>query len=275
VVRDLGADSVQRETRQIALGDAEQVEATIRFGGGDLDIKVLDMKKLDDEIDAPLLQADFIYNVDSLQPEIDYEVQDGQGKLEIRHKLETTSLDRLTTELRNEWKLALCNCVPLSLNMDVGATSGQFELGGLPIERLDLTTGAADLKVSFDQPNPERLQSLHILSGAAKLELIKLGNANLDELTFDGGLGTYTFDLTGEWQQSAEVYVQAGASHFQLHVPKDIGVRICPGDTSRGHYDGLEEKNGCYVNSLYGESDITLDVNLDLGLGRLDVRQVN
>ena len=29
--------------------------------------------------------------------------------------------------------------------MDVGAASGRFELGGLPIEELDLTTGAADL----------------------------------------------------------------------------------------------------------------------------------
>ena len=129
--------------------------------------------------------------------------------------------------------------------------------------------------MSFDKPNPARLKSLHVLSGAARLELMQLGNANLDELTFDGGLGTYTFDLTGQWQQSANVRIQAGASQLHLRVPRDVGVRICPGDLRRGHYDGLIEQDGCYTNALYGESDITIDVSLDLGLGKLDVKQVN
>ena len=81
VIRNISAGSVQRETHQIELGDAEQVEATIRFGGGDLDIKVLDSEELDVEDNALLLQGDFVYNVDGLEPVIDYAVQDGQGKL--------------------------------------------------------------------------------------------------------------------------------------------------------------------------------------------------
>jgi hypothetical protein len=270
VVRDLSAGPVERETQQIELGDAEQVQATIRFGGGDLDIEALDV-----EGDACLLQAQFVYNVDGLKPVIDYDVQGGQGKLEIRHKAETAVWDRLTVNMRNEWKLAFCNRVPLSLYMDVGAATGRFKLGSLSLQRLDLTTGAADLRVSFDQPNPERMSGMHVHSGAAKLDLIGLGNANLDELTFDGGLGTYTFDLTGEWQRSADVRIQAGASQVSLRVPRDIGVRVCPGDLRRGHYGGLQEQDGCYTNALYGESEITLDVSLDLGLGQLDVRQVN
>jgi hypothetical protein len=270
IARNISAGSVQRETRQIKVGDAEQVETTIRFGGGDLDIEPLDT-----EGDAPLLQASFVYNVDGLSPMIDYDVQDGHGELQIRHKADSIRLDRLTTEMRNEWELALCDCVPLSLNLDVGAASGRFELGGLRIRQLDLTMGAADLRVSFDQPNPERLQSVRVLSGAARLDLLELGNANLDELTFDGGLGTYTFDLTGAWQRSANVQIQAGASQVFLQVPRDIGVRVCPGDLRHGRYDGLKEQDGCYVNSLYGQSGIALDVGLDLGLGRLDVKQAN
>jgi hypothetical protein len=252
------------------LDDAERLKVAIRFGGGDLDIAPLDV-----EDDALLLQASFAYNVDGLEPVIEYGVQDGQGEMQIRHKADSISLDRLTTELRNEWELGLCNCVPMDLDLDVGAASGRVKLGGLPIKRLDLTTGAADLTVSFDKSNPERLKSLHVLCGAAKLDLMELGNANLDELTFDGGLGTYTFDLTGEWQRSADVRIQAGASQVHLSIPRDVGVRVCPGDLRRAHYGGLKETDGCYVNSLYGQSNITLDVKLDLGLGRLDIKQVN
>jgi hypothetical protein len=280
IARNISTGTVQRETEQIELGDAEQVEATIRFGGGDLDIKTLTPEALDTEAldgdDVPLLQARFVYNVDGLEPVIDYEVQDKQAKLQIRHKgTNTDRLDRWTIELRNEWELAFDDSVPLSLNLDIGASRGRFELGGLPIQRLDLTTGAADLWIGFDRPNPERLKSMHVLSGAAKLELIELGNANLDELTFDGGLGTYTFDLSGEWRRSANVYIQAGASQVRLRVPREVGVRVCPGELRRAHYDGLEQEGDCYVNSLYGRSEITLEVSLDLGLGGLDVKQVN
>jgi hypothetical protein len=181
----------------------------------------------------------------------------------------------LTTELRNEWHLELGNSVPLDMDLDVGASSGTVSLGGLPISSLNMAMGAADMTVDFDAPNPEHLTRLQVLSGAARLELRELGNANLDELTFDGGLGTYTFDFRGEWQHSANVRIQAGSSQVDLRVPQDIGVRVCPGDFDRGRYGGLEIREGCYVNRLYDESDITLDISLDLGLGKLNVRQVN
>jgi hypothetical protein len=58
-------------------------------------------------------------------------------------------------------------------------------------------------------------------------------------------------------------------------VPEEIGVRVCPGDLRGGDYGGLSEADGCYVNPLYQRSDIQLDVDIDLGLGSLTVRQVS
>jgi hypothetical protein len=131
------------------------------------------------------------------------------------------------------------------------------------------------MTVRFDEPNPERLRNLNIHSGAARLDFFELGNANLDELKFDGGLGTYTFDFGGEWQRSARAHIQAGASRILLRVPRDIGVRVCPGDLRNGDYGGLKEQEDCYVNSLYNQSEVQLDIKLDLGLGRLTIKQVN
>lgn len=266
VARGIAAGPVQRETRQIEAGDADRVQVRIVFGGGELDIQ---------GGGDLLLDARFVYNVDVLEPEILYDVQDKQGRLEIRHKADIPPRDILTTELRNEWDLKFGDSVPLSMDLDVGTSSGRVKLGGLPLSSLNIGAGAADMRVDFDDPNPERLTTLNVLSGAAKLELYKLGNANLDELTFDGGLGSYTFDFRGKWQHSANVHIQAGASQVDLRVPQDIGVRVCPGDLGRGRYGGLQAKDGCYVNRLYGESDIILDISLDLGLGKLNVRQVN
>lgn len=268
IAQNIAVSPVTRTEIKIEQGDAAQVQATVKFGGGKLDIQ--------GGSDA-LLQAEFAYNVDSLEPKVTYDVREKQGKLLVEHGTDPIRLDQLGRpvrgELVNEWTLSFAEGVPLDLRLDVGASSGQIDLGGLSIENLDLTMGAADLRIDFDRPNPERLSSLHIYSGAAKLELHGLGNANLDELSFDGGLGTYLFDWSGEWQRSANVRILAGASEVTLRLPQKIGVRICPGDLHRDQMDGLKEREGCYVNSLYGESDITLDIDLDLGLGKLNVKQ--
>ncbi|MBL7199292.1 MAG: hypothetical protein ISS56_03995 [Anaerolineae bacterium] len=258
--------SVRRDERRINLEGAEGVDVTVQFGGGELTIE---------SGSDGLLDGEFTYNLADLEPEIAYDVADGRGKLRIQHKEDVIRWDRATTEVRNEWVLRLTDRVPLTLDVDVGASRGELDLGGLRLTDLNLVSGAAELRVRFDQPNPERLASMHIRSGAAKLELRDLGNANLEELTFDGGLGAYILDFGGEWRHSARVEIQAGASRISLRVPSHIGVRVCAGDLQDGDYDGLAEQEGCYVNPLYGESDITLDIDLDLGLGKLDVVQTD
>jgi hypothetical protein len=266
VTRNIQTGPVQQASRQVQLDGAERVKVGVQFGGGELEIKAGG---------EPLLDGEFIYNMPDLEPEIVYDVRDRQGELLVRHKENRIEWDRSITEMRNEWRLRLTQDVPLSLDIDVGASTGRLELGGLRIVDLDLAAGAADVQVRFGEPNPERLDSLSVHTGAARLDLLKLGNANLDQFSFDGGLGAYTFDFGGAWQRSAQARIQAGASQIVLRVPEDTGVRVCPGDLRGGDYDGLLEADECYVNELYDRSDIQLDVDVDLGLGELTVRQVS
>jgi hypothetical protein len=112
-----------------------------------------------------------------------------------------------------------------------------------------------------------------IHTGAARLDLVQLGNARFEELAFDGGLGVYRFDFRGDWQHSAEVQITSGAGQVVLRLPRDIGVRVCPGDLRNADYGGMKEQDDCYVNDLFGESDTQLDISLDIGLGHLVLRQ--
>lgn len=255
----------QRETHRVDAQGAERVEVTIRFGGGSLQVA---------GGDTDLLSAEFAYNLEDLQPVVEYKVQDGRGDLVLRHKVDKIRWDR-SVKVRNEWQLEFSDQIPLGMDMAVGASSGTLELGGLRLTRLKLEAGAADMAVRFGAPNPDRLESLDVRSGAARLDLIELGNANMEELRFDGGLGTYTFDFGGAWQRSATARILAGASRVELRVPKDIGVRVCPGDLRRGDYGGLTQSGECFVNDLYDSADVQLDIDLDLGLGQLQVKQIN
>ena len=264
VVRNLSAGPVVQETREVELADVDRVQVSLTYGGGDLGIETGTDK---------LLHAEFVYNVPDLEPVVAFETRGDVGALEIRHQVESFTWNTWDKAVRNEWKLALSDRVPIELDADVGASTGRWELGGMRITDLDLTGGAADITVRFDRPNPERLESMRVQSGAARLQLLELGNANLEEFSFDGGLGTYTFDFGGEWQRSADAVIKAGASALTLRVPQDIGVRVCPGDLRRGDYDGLEPLGECYVNRRYDESEIQLEIDVELGLGRLVVRQ--
>ena len=264
VARRLSAGPVVRETRQVSLDGADQVRVTLAFGGGDLDIRAGS---------EDLLSGEFTYNLEELAPEIVYNVEGATGELLIQHQQDSIRWERIVSEVRNEWVLYLTESVPLDLNVDVGASTGELDLGGLRITNLNLTAGAADLIVRFDRPNPERLKTVRIHSGAARLALIQLGNAQLEDLVFDGGLGMYTFDFRGSWQHSATVQITTGAGQVILRLPKDIGVRVCPGDLRNADYGGLEEQDECYINDLYKRSDTQLDISLDIGLGNLVLRQ--
>ena len=265
VARTVNTGQAQRVTHQIRLEGAEQVEVTVQFAGGTLDV---------DGGSDDLFDGEFVYNLDDLEPTVEYDVKGKKGELLVRHKEDTIRWD-LSTEVRNEWQIRFSNDIPLDLSLQVGASTGSLDLGGMRLTRLRLDAGAADMTVRFGEANPERLESLSVRSGAARLSLLELGNANLEDLEFDGGLGSYTLDFTGEWQHSAQVHIQAGASQVTLNVPQDIGVRICPGDLRSGDYDGLSKQGDCYVNNLYEQADIQLEIDLDLGLGHLQVRQIN
>jgi hypothetical protein len=256
----------QHQSYQVDLEGAEQVQVDMQFGGGEIEILPGNS--------AALLDAEFVYSLDALQPQVAYQAQDGRGELVIRQDLARVTWQS-PAELRNEWRLQLGNQVPLEMACAVGASRGEIELGGLRLARFELDSGAADLTVQFSAANPEQMQSFVVRSGAARLKLLGLGNANTKTFRFDGGLGTYVFDFQGAWQRPMTADILAGASQVELRVPRNIGVQVCPGDLRSGEYGGLQESGGCYVNERYGEADVHLDINLDLGLGELTVRQID
>ena len=265
VLERIHTGETQREPYRIEGRDIERAEVVVHFGGGDLDIY---------PGEQDLLDAEFTYNLQDLEPVVEYTTRGTTGELLLRHEADQIRWDR-STQIRNEWQLTFGTRVPLDMELAVGASRGTLDLSGIPLQDLRVEAGAAEMDIRFDSPNPEPLHLLYVRSGAAKLGLMGLGNANFKEMQFDGGLGSYTFDLTGEWQRSAEVTIKAGASRIELIVPGDIGVRVCPGDLRQGDYGSLTEQEKCYVNSLYDDAELQLEIGLDLGLAQLTVREDN
>jgi len=232
---------LKNESQTVELGDAGQVRVTVKMGSGDL--------KIDGGADA-LMEADFTYNVAAWEPEVTYEVTDGNGRLTIRQP--NTEQISMRSGARNKWKLAFNEEVPLDMRIEYGAGSGDVDLGDLNVTQLDAQLAAGDFTLDLN------------------------GNQSLQHLEFDMGAGDVTIDLNGDWKQNVDVDFQGGVGQTTLRLPKDIGVHVTVNKAlGRINANGLSKQGDAYVNEAYGKSDVTLEINIQAGIGQINLEVVD
>jgi hypothetical protein len=198
----------------VVLGDARSARVEIAFGAGNLHMTGGADK---------LLEADFLYNVAALKPEVGYT----DGTLVVRQP-EIKGLPDLRdiTDFRNEWNLVLNDGVPVDLKVDAGAGGGNLQLAGLSLTGLEINLGAGD----------------------------------------------YTIDLGGDWAHDLDVTINAGATNIRLLLPGGIGARVW---FEEGPHiieaPGMLKDGSIYTNAAYGVSPVTLQINIESGIGLIDL----
>jgi len=122
------------------------------------------------------------------------------------------------------------------------------------------------LRLSNDVP-----MDLSVDVGAGTSTL-KLGGLSLSGLKITLGATEGTIDLTGAWAHDLDVTIDAGASNINVLLPKDVGVHVV---VDRGptviDTQGLTQDGDVYTNAAYGESGVTMHVDLTTGVGLIDL----
>ncbi len=173
-------------------------------------------------------------------------------------------------DIQNEWDLQLADR-PMSLNINAGAYTGGFELGGLSLEKLTITEIGSDLKAAFSKPNRVKMSTFAFSTGGSNVELRGLGNANFEQMTFQSGAGNYTLSFDGELKRDATVKIDSGMSTVNIIVPKGINARVTfDGGLTAVQPDGPWQQNG-NVYSLSG-SGPTISVAVTMGAGTLNLK---
>ncbi len=147
--------------------------------------------------------------------------------------------------------------------------------GTLSVEQPDESTDMRD-----DDRNEWDIQlndgvptDLHVVMDAGKSDL------DLSDLTLTGfdlrvGAGPSTVDLAGDWDRDVDASIQGGAGEATVRLPSQMGVRIgVVGGLGEVKAEGLSRDGDTYVNDAYGESEATLKVDIEGGVGvvRLEV----
>ncbi len=238
----------------------EPVNLSLNFGAGEL--------SLSPGAQNALVDGTATYNMDEFKPIVKTEppgVSISTGKLEIQ------GFPRVQVkDLKNSWSLRL-GSQPMNLAINAGAYQGEIELGGLSLANLTVNDGAADVKLSFNQPNLAAMDKLIYTTGASQVGLSGLANANFSELTFRSGAGDYSLDFSGKLQRDSSVMIESGLSQVTLIVPKGVNaVVFFDGGLSNVDVTGDWVKSGnSYTMTGSGP---TLTIRVSMGAGNLELK---
>ena len=248
----------QRKDIFVEQPDALEAEVILEFGAGELD--------LSPGAEDALIIGEATYNLDELEPVVEV---DGERVRISTGDRDFSGIPKIGENLENRWNLELGE-LPIKLEIQAGGYQGDFELGGLALESLDVSDGAADVQLKFSKPNPVEMDSFKYTTGASNLRLTGLANANFSSMVFRSGAGDYRLDFSGDLRRDAVVNIESGLSRIVIRVPRDTNAVIY-------YQGGLASvlNRGAWQQS---GSEYTVDgigpkliINIDLGAGSLEL----
>jgi len=120
------------------------------------------------------------------------------------------------------------------------------------------------LKLGKDVP-----VELIVHMGAGQGDL-NLRDVPLTRLEVNMGAGQLDLDLTGPRKENMTVVIHGGVGQARIRLPKDVGVRAdAHGGIGSIDVSGLRHDGGEYVNDAYGKSPVTIDLNVQGGVGQI------
>ncbi|HWR82649.1 MAG TPA: toast rack family protein [Candidatus Deferrimicrobium sp.] len=262
----LAAGRREQETRRIATEGAQKIETELEFGVGELRV-------LSDDI-AEAAVVDLNYDPRRVEYDIDYQVKDETGHLYVESS--TRRRSNMDSD-DNRLDLTLSTRYPARLTMDIGACEAEIDFGGVPLEFLDIDVGAASGEITFSSPNPRRLSEIQIDAGASSLEMHTIGNANFEQMTFQGGAGSFDLDFRGDYNGESRIDIDVGLGSADIILPLGVPVRI----ESSGsdwfssvdfHGEDLDEvDDGVYESPDFEKAESRIVLTLDVGMGSVDL----
>ena len=122
--------------------------------------------------------------------------------------------------------------------------------------------------------NDEVPTDLVVQMGAGESDL-DLDSLDLMGVDFQMGAGKTTVDLTGDYAQSFDASIQGGVGEATVLLPSEVGVKAkAEGGLGKINAKGLKRDGNSYVNDAYGESDVNLSVDVQGGIGAINLEVV-
>lgn len=183
----------------------------------------------------------------------------GAGDLEV-----TGGTEKL---LEADFAYNVARLKPEVIYADGALVVRQPEASGLP-NLQNIAGYHSEWKLRLHDTTP---MTLKVKTGAGASDLHLAGLA-LTQVDVTLGAGSSKLDLRGDWAQDLDVALETGAADITVQLPKDVGARVVV-EAGMGGVDatGLTQDGNVYTNAAYGVSPVTLNVDIEAGIGWIDL----
>jgi len=228
-----------RYKKSIDKGQAKEVKTDIEFLAGEFYL---------DNTSTSLANCFYGNSNEFLRPGLIYHEVGKTGYLRVES--ESNKEKRMEDFGDNEWRLSINPDVPNSVSIRLKAGEAHIDLEGSRLNRFDYKMMAGESNIN-------------------------LRNTSVPEVMFSMMAGEANLDLSGRWYNDLEATIKGGVGELDLKVPYDVGVRIFVSGLI-GEVDiPFFKRNGkTYTNDAYGRSKHTLFINIEAGIGEVNVKMV-
>lgn len=214
--------------------------------------------------------------------DVEYTVRNRVGYLEINLGQDDKQSSGKTGGIhignldRGTWALQFSDALPISFDIELGVGRGNFEMTGLQVKDFNLSSGASEVELVFDEENTLEIENMNVESGMSRFDGRNLLNAHFKHFRFQGGVGSYTLDFGGTLKNEVNVDVEVGLGFATLIIPKEVGARLLYQKNWVSSFDcdedfGNDTENE-YLTTNYYRVPGKMNITIDSGLGSIKVR---
>lgn len=264
----LPAQSMQTFTTYRQLHGDAKLAAKLEFAAGQLRVRPSQANDL--------YRMTLSYDSERFAPLSQFDVSTGMVTLGVeparRVGLRVVSSDQMQQLAAVE----LSPRVDLALDVALGATEADLDLGGLRVSQLKLATGASRTTLRFSRPNGVRCTGATISSGAGEVVVTGLANSRCDEIAVEGGMGRVTLDFGGALTATQRAAVRMAVGELVLRVPKGVPVRLTTDRfLTRFEPEGLVRRGDAWETPGYSQSARHLEVALTAAVGGIKLEWID
>lgn len=155
------------------------------------------------------------------------------------------------------------------VNYNVTGSDGELDVRQMSSRNVHFGgSGSNDWNLRFGDQIPLDLE-VKMGAGTGRLQLSGLP---ITHLRVEGGAGTLYVDLSGDWKRSFDGRISGGVGTVTVRLPTSVGVRVhATGGLGAVSAPGFERDGDAYVNNAYGKSPVTLTLDIEGGVGTINL----
>ncbi len=151
----------------------------------------------------------------------------------------------------------------------VGGEEGELWIEQPEVKNPGLESYRYAWDLRFNETVPMQMD-IALDAGPSEIDVSDLSVTRLD---LRMGAGETRLDLSGAREEDLGVTLRGGVGQATIILPADLGVRAeIRGGLGAIDAEGLTKNGDAYVNEAYGDTDVTVTLDVEAGLGEIKLQ---